>query len=350
MAGGLPVACAHRPPNNTQVESTRPKPSKIWIPSMTLFKSLLLALICIPTFSDLIVAQDDMADQVEARIKEVESMIDEELSTIAVLERQQAEAMDAKDSDRVAQLKTEIDAANRSLGKLEGLKEQLDDLKRSNDRKRANTMPRSSRPRDLRNKKRPSMPTIGGNESGMDLARETDRIRRKEERNAAQDLRNDWTTAPPNRGASPPTRNSNRRSESFRVRNLRIAYDALLDSGENELAQQVQSLIERESRSSDAGGQARNRPSRPTAGGMNRGQFSNRNNGPGMADGPTTADGPLGGRRGNQRAPQRPQNNPPVAGNQPGPDSQRELDAMEDEIERLRDKLRALREREKGDN
>lgn len=323
---------------------------------MTPIKTILFAVICLGFFSEGSVAQEGTTDQVETRIQEVDEMIEEELKTIKVLEQQRTEAMNANDSDRVAQLKTEIDAANRSLGKLEGLREQLNEFQQSNDRKRANAAPRSTRPRDLRNKKRPSMPTIGGNESGMDLARETERLRRKEERNASQDLRNNWSAAPPNPEGSPRMRSPNRNNESFRVRNLRIAYDALLDSGENELADRVQRLIDREGNNGNPGPESRERTSRPSAGGMERGQFSRPNNGPGMADGPSmadgpaTADGPFGGRRNTQRPPQRRQNNPPATNNQRRPDNQRELDAMEDEIERLRDKLRALRERENGGN
>ena len=333
---------------------------------MSLFRCLVMAITCIPILASLVIAQEDMSDQVETRIKEVENMIDEELSAIAVLERQQEEAMRADDAQRVAQLKKEIDAANRSLGKLEGLREQLSQLKDSNERKLANQKPRSSRPRDLRNKKRPALPTIGGNESGMDLARENERLRRKQERNASQDPRNDWTDAPLNRGNGQSARSATSRNESFRLRNLRIAHDALLDSGENRLAEQVQALIDREDNGDTSRFQSRDRASRPSTGGMSRGQFSNRSNGPGMADGPgmangrgmangpgmadgpSMADGPMSGRRSNQRTSRQPSNNRRPSTNQNRPDSQRELDAMEDEIERLRDKLKALREREGG--
>ncbi len=325
---------------------------------MLALKTPILAIAMLFTCIPFAFAQDDQNQQIEGRLGEVENMIKEERATIALLERQLSKAEEDGDNQRQTELKDEIDAAYTSLSKLEELRDQFEDLNNTRERKRQNAQRRFNSPLSMRGRGNVPRPTIGGNEDGMDLKAAQQRQKRlqqqKQNREPSRPPQGNWSPSVDrgNRGGA-----ARRPNESFRLRSLKTALAGLQDAGEVDLANQVESLIDREERNQNANAPARN-PNRANRNPSVQGNPAGDSDGPTMADGPAMADG--GNARGN-RNPRNNRNtrgNPPRVGGQPqGPagqgnssaDNSNELDAMEDEIERLRDKLRALRNRQNGD-
>ena len=315
---------------------------------MHFFRMSLFCLLVIP-FPGVANAQDDQSEQIQDRLEEVQNMIDEEQSTIAVLESQLKEALNDNDTERVEKLRAEIDAAYESLEKLKELNDQLRELRDSAEEDNNVRVRGGAQPRLPRGKRRVPNPRIGGSEGAVDWEAERRRRERKREqqrRDRGQDVGGPEGMAPRgNRG-----RSSNR-GESARLRNLRAAFDALVDAGEMDMADDVQDLIDAEARKQDRNdrskdqGRDRDRGNRGDFGGRGRGD------GPAMADGPASADGNSGRSRtrsrGNARDNTRDRNR--SRDRDRDRDTDEDIDDLEDEIDRLRDKLRDLKDDRKDD-
>lgn len=322
-------------------------------------------------------------------------MIDVEQNTIGVLEEQLKEAMATDDRARADKLRQDIDAAYASLQKLNELNRQLRALKDAAEGESRNTRRGGAQDnRSLPGRRRQvANPQVGGLD-GLNMDEERQQRERRANPNPNDNNRNenDWM-ADPDR-----TRDNPRRGQSRRLQDLNRAFDALLDAGETELAEQVQDLIDAENRLPDRAPQRPNRerdvqPNRdrdPQGNRRNRGNLD----GPARVDEPdasgdpsttadrddqtrprgrrgaprrpSTADGPAEGAgsstvgpRDRQPRDRQPRDRADSMRDNPAPSRDRnrtpsnelsdEIDDLEDKINQLREKLRNLKEDNRGD-
>ncbi len=288
-------------------------------------------------FTGNVFAQGAQGEEIETRLAEVKSMIEEEQSTISLLEGQLKTALEDGETERVQQLRDEIDAAFENIEELQKLNDSLKELQDE-----AGPAAGGAQPRRPGRRRSVPNPTIGGSEGGVDWEAE----RKRRERQKSNRRRGTGDRGSPIIGGAPSgnvraggNRGNRARNGSSKLNHLRDAFDALLDAGETELAEDVQEKIDMEEQRLRDSERSRDREAAPSRGSGNRGA-GNRGDGPLAADGPSRPR--FSNRSGNR---DRNQERNRTRQRDEGDD---ELDDLRDELNRLRERLEEQERRQKG--
>ncbi len=265
----------------------------------------------------------DNADQIRSRLNDTKELIDEEQSNISNLESQLEEAISDNDEETSESLRSEINEAYERLEELQELNRKLRDLQDDS----VEDKPIVRRPGGVRRQgERVPNPSLGGLDGDDSIEKARQRyLKEKEERR-----RRAATPAPDFGGPASADENDRagdrrapRSAGSSKLRNLEDARDSLMDAGETELAERVQDAIDREERRIKEQSRDRDRDRDRDRGAAER---------PGRGGGPVQADGPA-------RRPNRDRNR--------GDDGD-ELSELEDELDRLREKLKEMERSRNG--